>query len=252
MKLSIKLDNIDDVRNIVGIHNQNLKMLEEVFNIQVDVHGDQVLTDTDDSVILAKLEGSSHEIPGDGQSVHVILSPEDSVLVRSSPTGRLGYLLLDPREVSVKGDPGVVKNVIHCISDGVLIFEACHLPVDLHELIVVLPEIIHIDPVLVLKEQGIQGLLHRIELDGHTVIKQVHDASCSKGDSLAVPSHYDIPKGIIIKALRPQLGSHRLQLENEGQHIIVQQQLVHNGTHVFSFEHLLHPGVRLIKSGVVP
>ena len=56
MKLSIKLDNIDDVRNIVGIHNQNLKMLEEVFNIQVDVHGDQVLTDTDDSVILAKLE----------------------------------------------------------------------------------------------------------------------------------------------------------------------------------------------------
>jgi phosphate starvation-inducible PhoH-like protein len=56
MKLSIKLDNIDDVRNIVGIHNQNLKMLEEVFNIQVDVHGDQVLTDTDDSIILAKLE----------------------------------------------------------------------------------------------------------------------------------------------------------------------------------------------------
>ncbi len=56
MKLSIKLDHIDDVRNIVGIHNQNLKMLEEVFNIQVDVHGDQVLTDTDDSIILAKLE----------------------------------------------------------------------------------------------------------------------------------------------------------------------------------------------------
>ena len=56
MKLSIKLDHIDDVRNIVGIHNQNLKMLEDVFNIQVDVHGDQVLTDTDDSIILAKLE----------------------------------------------------------------------------------------------------------------------------------------------------------------------------------------------------
>ena len=56
MKLNIKLDHIDDVRNIVGIHNQNLKMLEEVFNIQVDVHGDQVLTDTDDSIILAKLE----------------------------------------------------------------------------------------------------------------------------------------------------------------------------------------------------
>lgn len=56
MKLNIRLENVEDSRNIAGIHNANLKMLEEIFGIQIDIHGDQVLTDTDDSVILAKLE----------------------------------------------------------------------------------------------------------------------------------------------------------------------------------------------------
>ena len=36
MKLNIKLDHIDDVRNIVGIHNQNLKKIE-LFNFEVKI-----------------------------------------------------------------------------------------------------------------------------------------------------------------------------------------------------------------------
>lgn len=56
MKLNIKIDNIEDSRNISGIHNSNLKMLEEIYGIQLDIHGDSILTDTNDSIVLAKLE----------------------------------------------------------------------------------------------------------------------------------------------------------------------------------------------------
>jgi hypothetical protein len=56
MKLNIVLDNAEDSGNISGIHHANLKMHEEIYNIQIDIHGDQGLTDTDNAIILAKLE----------------------------------------------------------------------------------------------------------------------------------------------------------------------------------------------------
>ena len=56
MKLNIKLDSVEETRNISGIHNSNLKMLEELFGIQLDIHGDEILTDTNESIVLAKLE----------------------------------------------------------------------------------------------------------------------------------------------------------------------------------------------------
>jgi hypothetical protein len=51
MKLNVILDKAEDSKNIAGIHNANLKMLEEIFNCQVDIHGDSILTDTTDLTV---------------------------------------------------------------------------------------------------------------------------------------------------------------------------------------------------------
>jgi len=56
MKLNIILDNSIDSKNIAGIQNQNLKVLEELFDVQIDIHGDSILTDTTDCIKIAKLE----------------------------------------------------------------------------------------------------------------------------------------------------------------------------------------------------
>lgn len=56
MKLNIILDNSIDSKNIAGIQNQNLKVLEDLFEVQIDIHGDSILTDTNDRIKIAKLE----------------------------------------------------------------------------------------------------------------------------------------------------------------------------------------------------
>ena len=56
MKLGIVLDSSLDSKNICGIHNQNLKVLEEIFDIELDILGDSILTNTNDKIKIAKLE----------------------------------------------------------------------------------------------------------------------------------------------------------------------------------------------------
>ena len=56
MKLNIVLDSSLDSKNICGINNQNLKVLEEIYGIDLDIHGDSVLSNTTDKIIIAKLE----------------------------------------------------------------------------------------------------------------------------------------------------------------------------------------------------
>jgi phosphate starvation-inducible PhoH-like protein len=82
MKLNIVLDNAEDSRNISGIHNANLKMLEEIYNIQIDIHGDQVLTDTDNAIILAKLE-DIFQIMKFMSLNHQAISPRDVIYIKN-------------------------------------------------------------------------------------------------------------------------------------------------------------------------
>jgi phosphate starvation-inducible PhoH-like protein len=82
MKLNIVLDNAEDSRNISGIHNANLKMLEEIYNIQIDIHGDQVLTDTDNAIILAKLE-DIFQIMKFMSLNHQAISPRDVIYIEN-------------------------------------------------------------------------------------------------------------------------------------------------------------------------
>lgn len=45
MKLSCTIVNVADAKNICGIQNDNIKMIEELFGCMVDVHGDSILCD---------------------------------------------------------------------------------------------------------------------------------------------------------------------------------------------------------------
>ena len=56
MKLNVVLDNSIDSKNICGINNSNLKILKELFDIELDIHGDSILTNTSDKIKNAKLE----------------------------------------------------------------------------------------------------------------------------------------------------------------------------------------------------
>lgn len=48
MKLRCKIENAADAKNICGIQNDNLKIIEELFGCVIDIHGDVVLSDLED------------------------------------------------------------------------------------------------------------------------------------------------------------------------------------------------------------
>lgn len=48
MKLRCKIENAADAKNICGIQNDNLKVIEELFGCVIDIHGDVVLSDLED------------------------------------------------------------------------------------------------------------------------------------------------------------------------------------------------------------
>lgn len=48
MKLRCKIENASDAKNICGIQNDNLKMIEELFGCVIDIHGDTILCDLED------------------------------------------------------------------------------------------------------------------------------------------------------------------------------------------------------------
>lgn len=56
MKLSCKIENASDAKNICGIQNDNLKTIEELFGCMIDIHGDSILSDIEDLNQIEKLE----------------------------------------------------------------------------------------------------------------------------------------------------------------------------------------------------
>ena len=82
MKLNVVLEKVEDSKNISGIRNQNLKVLEEIFNHQVDIHGDSILTDLDDPLDIAKMEDIFRVLLYMSQLSQVI-SPRDVMYIEN-------------------------------------------------------------------------------------------------------------------------------------------------------------------------
>lgn len=56
MKLNCRIQNIVDAKNIAGIQNNNLKMIEELFGCMIDINGDNILCDLSDPILIKNLE----------------------------------------------------------------------------------------------------------------------------------------------------------------------------------------------------
>ena len=82
MKLNVLLEKSEDIKNIAGINNQNLKILEEIFNCQVDIHGDSILTDATDSIVIAKMEDIFRTLIYMA-SLHQVISPRDILYIEN-------------------------------------------------------------------------------------------------------------------------------------------------------------------------
>ena len=55
MKLDVIIKNSIDAKNIAGIHNSNIKVLEEKYNCSIDIHGDNILCSSNDEATKNKL-----------------------------------------------------------------------------------------------------------------------------------------------------------------------------------------------------
>lgn len=56
MKLKTKIEYINDMKNISGSHNSNLKVLEEKFECSIDIHGESILCSCDDELTCDTLD----------------------------------------------------------------------------------------------------------------------------------------------------------------------------------------------------
>ncbi len=56
MKLNINIDDSKISKNIVGVNNENIKALEEIFSSSIELHGDKILTNIEDEEKILKLE----------------------------------------------------------------------------------------------------------------------------------------------------------------------------------------------------
>ncbi len=55
MKLDLVIDNHSDIKNIIGCNNINLKVLEEIYNVQLELVGDSILCDSEDEDVIRLL-----------------------------------------------------------------------------------------------------------------------------------------------------------------------------------------------------
>ncbi len=46
MKLDLVIDNHNDIKNILGCNNINLKVLEEIYSVQLELVGDSIFCDS--------------------------------------------------------------------------------------------------------------------------------------------------------------------------------------------------------------
>lgn len=56
MNLSINLENIDTIKGISGANNQNIKLIEELYNIKLELLSDEIIVSSNDDIILKPLE----------------------------------------------------------------------------------------------------------------------------------------------------------------------------------------------------
>ncbi len=97
MKLNLTIASAVDAKNISGIHNANLKVLEEKFECSIDVHGEDILCNTQDELIIQKLE-RIFKIIFEMSRMSFSISPRDviyicSVVEESKDEEYLNFLL---------------------------------------------------------------------------------------------------------------------------------------------------------------
>ena len=56
MKLNCIINNASDAKNICGIQNSNIKAIEEIFGCMIDIHGEAVLCNLVDPILIEQLE----------------------------------------------------------------------------------------------------------------------------------------------------------------------------------------------------
>ena len=82
MNLDVILYNQEDVKNIIGSHNVNLKTLESMFECQIDIHGDTIITNLDDENKLNRLNEIFDLLLKMSQN-HFNISPRDILYVNN-------------------------------------------------------------------------------------------------------------------------------------------------------------------------
>lgn len=55
MRLETKIENLETVRTISGINNSNINVLEEIYSIAIDIHGDNILCNSSNENVLCEL-----------------------------------------------------------------------------------------------------------------------------------------------------------------------------------------------------
>lgn len=89
MKLSCKVINAVDAKNIAGIQNSNLKTIEELYDCMIDIHGDNILCDLTDEEKINSLENlMSTLVLMSEMGVHI--TPRDVIYVKRIVEANLG------------------------------------------------------------------------------------------------------------------------------------------------------------------
>ena len=55
MRLETKIENLDTIRSILGINNSNISILEDIYSVAIDIHGDSILCDSTNDNVLCEL-----------------------------------------------------------------------------------------------------------------------------------------------------------------------------------------------------
>ena len=82
MNLNVILYNQDDIKNIIGCHNVNLKALEQLFECSIDIHGDTIITNLEDESKIERLNEIFDLLLKMSQN-HFNISPRDILYVNN-------------------------------------------------------------------------------------------------------------------------------------------------------------------------
>ena len=82
MKLDLVIDNHDDIKNILGTNNINLKVIEDIYSVQLEFVGNSILCDSDDGDIIRNITNDINtliKVSEAGINIH----PRDVIYVDS-------------------------------------------------------------------------------------------------------------------------------------------------------------------------